>query len=113
MHAIEHFGLGRYFDPIDVDGHNKGVHNLIDLTEVGGRLYLSFPIGRADEVQFNEQRVFHPNWILRHPGIAQTMKLVRFDYVDDQGDLHLDCAIEGKALDLDYGCGIFTFEKLR
>ena len=47
--AIEHFGLGRYTDKIDVDGHNKGITNLVDLVSYG-RLYISFPIGKKDEV---------------------------------------------------------------
>jgi hypothetical protein len=28
LHAIEHFGLGRYGDPIDLDGHKKGIKNI-------------------------------------------------------------------------------------
>lgn len=46
LHAIEHFGLGRYTDAIDVDGHNKGIANLVDLVEENGRMYISFPIGK-------------------------------------------------------------------
>ena len=34
LHAIEHFGLGRYTDKIDVDGHNKGITNLVDLVSM-------------------------------------------------------------------------------
>ena len=32
LHAIEHFGLGRYSDPIDVDGHNKGIKKSCELS---------------------------------------------------------------------------------
>ena len=38
LHAIEHFGLGRYNDPIEVDGHLKGIDNLIKLVSNGGYL---------------------------------------------------------------------------
>ena len=31
LHAIEHFGLGRYSDPIDINGHIKGLENMISL----------------------------------------------------------------------------------
>lgn len=111
LHAIEHFGLGRYSDPIDINGHNKGISNLVKLVEKGGRMYLSFPIGKSDEVYFNAHRIFHPSSIFRHPDIKQTMQLIRFDYVDDNGDLHLSKSIAEVPSDTNYGCGIYTFEK--
>ena len=111
LHAIEHFGLGRYTDPIDIDGHTKGIKNLVDLVSDGGRLYISFPIGQDDEVHFNAHRVFHPLSILKHPSIAEHMTLRRFDFVDDAGDLHLDLDVESVVGKPHYGCGIYTFEK--
>tara|TARA_Y100000588_G_C14092778_1_gene855254 strand:+ start:106 stop:885 length:780 start_codon:yes stop_codon:yes gene_type:complete len=112
LHAIEHFGLGRYTDPIDVDGHNKGITNLVNLVSVGGRLYVSFPIGQSDEVHFNAHRVFHARTIFKHPSISKYMKLVRFDYVDDNGDLHLNKDVSDVNAETKYGCGIYTFEKV-
>ena len=64
LHAIEHFGLGRYNDPIDVDGHIKGITNLVKLVSTGGYLYISFPIGQNDEIYFNAHRVFRADTIL-------------------------------------------------
>lgn len=113
LHAIEHFGLGRYGDPIDIDGFHKGVSNLVNLISFGGRLYISFPIGKADEVHFNAHRIFSPNSILRHRSIEKYMKLIRFDYVDDEGDLHLDTDIKVVDIETKYGCGIYTFEKVK
>jgi len=111
LHAIEHFGLGRYSDPIDVDGHLKGIENLVDLVDVGGRLYISFPIGKADEVHFNAHRVFHPETILSMPCIVQNMSLLRFDCVDDSGDLHKDVDVSFAVDKYRFGCGIYTFLK--
>lgn len=71
LHAIEHFGLGRYSDPIDIEGHNKGISNLVDLVSKGGRLYLSFPIGQNDEVHFNAHRVFGVTTIFKHLSIKK------------------------------------------
>jgi hypothetical protein len=113
LHAIEHFGLGRYNDPIDVDGHNKGISNLVDLVALGGLMYISFPIGENDEVHFNAHRVFHPASILDHPCIKQKMHLKRFDYVDDKGDLNLSMNISDVNAEIQYGCGIYTFEKVK
>ena len=63
LHSIEHFGLGRYGDQIDVDGHTKGLLNIADCVSPGGVLYVSFPIG-VPCIEFNSQRVIHPNWPL-------------------------------------------------
>lgn len=46
LHAIEHFGLGRYGDPIDSVGRLRGFTNLVRMLEPGGHLYISFPISR-------------------------------------------------------------------
>ena len=59
LHAIEHFGLGRYGDPIDADGHIRGLRSLQRGLARGGRLYLSLPIG-AEWVEYNGQRVLSP-----------------------------------------------------
>lgn len=90
LHAIEHFGLGRYSDPIDINGHIKGINNLVYLVEKHGYLYISFPIGTKNEVHFNAHRIFHPNYILSIPSIREHMKLKRFDYVNDEGNLILN-----------------------
>ena len=112
LHAIEHFGLGRYADPIDVNGHNKGITNLVNLVSNSGRLYISFPIGQKDEVYFNAHRLFKASTIFKHPSIKKFMKLIRFDYVDDNGDLHLNSNVEDISSKIKFGCGIYTFEKL-
>ena len=112
LHAIEHFGLGRYNDPINVDGHIKGITNLVKLVSKGGYLYISFPIGQNDEIHFNAHRVFRADTILKHPSIKEIMKLIRFDYVDDVGNLHTDIEIQDVNTDIKYGCGIYTFKKI-
>ena len=52
LHALEHFGLGRYGDPIDFDGHLKGFVNMYNILTSGGVLYLSVPTGRQ-RIEFN------------------------------------------------------------
>jgi len=111
LHAIEHFGLGRYGDPIDPLGHQKGFSNLVSMLEEGGALYISFPIGRQNEVHFNAHRIFHPRDILSWHA-SQNLKLLRFDYVDDAGNLHQKIDLFGKAIDVNLGCGIYTFKKM-
>jgi hypothetical protein len=67
LHSLEHFGLGRYGDSLDPNGHQEGLLNIANLVESQGFLYVSYPIG-DDEVQFNAQRLLRPNWA---PSILQ------------------------------------------
>ncbi len=112
LHAIEHFGLGRYGDPIDPNGHIKGFRNLIEILAAGGFLYISFPIGVQNEVHFNAHRVFHPldifNWIIQ----KNDLLLDRFDYVDDEGNLFQDVDLFNMQIYPRHGCGIYTFKKI-
>jgi hypothetical protein len=111
LHALEHFGLGRYGDPLDPEGHHKGFVNLIKMLQSGGSLYVSFPIGRQNEVHFNAHRVFHPRDILNWPTGEYTLELKRFDLVDDEGKLHTEVDLNSYQPNLNYGCGIYTFKK--
>jgi SAM-dependent methyltransferase len=109
LHALEHFGLGRYGDPVDPEGHLKGFDALHRMLKPGGILYLSFPIG-AGGVQFNAQRIFAPADVLCWS--HGRFDLVRFDYVDDAGSLHQDADIAAVP-DLTFGCGVYTLRKIR
>lgn len=46
LHAIERFGLGRYGDPINPLGYQRGLSNTAKLLQPGGTFYLSTPIGQ-------------------------------------------------------------------
>lgn len=113
LHTLEHFGLGRYGDPIDPRGHIIGFQNLVAAVEKKGIFYLSFPISSEERVEFNAHRVFHPSAPLSWPG-AENLELIDFAFVDDEGDLHADSTIEAAiGQNLLYGCGIYTFQKSR
>jgi len=64
LHAIEHFGLGRYGDPIDPKGYERGIANMALLLKTGGVFYLSTPIG-SERVEFNANRVFDPRNLIQ------------------------------------------------
>lgn len=113
LHAIEHFGLGRYGDPLDPEGHLKGFQNLLRMLSPGGKLYISFPISNSDDgVFFNAHRIFNPLSILNWDTNNQTINLARFDYVDDLGDVHQDINLFEYPINCEYGCGIYTFHKV-
>ena len=64
LHALEHFGLGRYGDPIDILGPEKGLANMVKLLKKSGTFYLSLPIGQ-ERVEFNANKVFDPKYIIK------------------------------------------------
>jgi Caenorhabditis protein of unknown function, DUF268 len=110
LHALEHFGLGRYGDRVDPQGHLKGFRALVNMLRPNATFYLSFPIG-IPAVEFNAHRVFDCEEVLHWPG-AEDLELTQFDFVDDAGALHqaielgsIRRACEG----LRHGCGIYTF----
>jgi len=107
LHVIEHIGLGRYGDPIDPEGSRKAAAELQRVVQPGGRLYLSLPVGRV-RVCFNAHRVHAPATVI---AMFACMRLVEFSLVDDAGRYHEDVSIE-TAEALEYGCGLFLFEKL-
>jgi hypothetical protein len=109
LHVLEHFGLGRYGDTIDPNGHLSGFKSLISLLDKRGRFYLSFPISNHERVAFNAHRVFHPSSPLNWPG-AEELQLESFSFVDDSGDLHEETTVDNAVKsNLWYGCGIYTF----
>lgn len=109
LHALEHFGLGRYGDPLDFSGWVKGLAALSKLLKNGGFLYLSVPVG-SPCIEFNAQRIFSPSEIVdvaRNHGLS----LEEFSYVDDDGEFRQNGSMNA-AEKLDYGCGCYVFRKL-
>ncbi|MGA3082689.1 MAG: DUF268 domain-containing protein [Terracidiphilus sp.] len=106
LHAAEHFGLGRYSDPVDPNACFLFMSSLQRVLRPGGRLYFSLPIGR-ERVDFNAHRVFFPSTIM---AAFARLSLVSFSYVDDAGSLH-ENTDPAQTPDLEYGCGLFEFTK--
>lgn len=115
LHAIEHFGLGRYGDPVDYDGHRKGFTAIARLVAPGGIFYLSSPISNHQRVEFDAHRVFN---------ITTLMEMAKADfevetiaYVDDAGDLHTGISADDprvrESFGCHYGCGILELRRKR
>jgi SAM-dependent methyltransferase len=112
LHAIEHFGLGRYGDDVNYDGWAIGIRNLQRILREGGKLYLSVPIGRQ-RVEFNAHRVFSVSDLLGF--LQRDFLLDTFTFVDDNGELHENVEVAGPEAKMSfgcvYGCGIFELRK--
>lgn len=114
LHALEHFGLGRYGDPLDPNGHLKGLKNLYDALEPGGTLYLAVPIG-PHRIEFNAHRVFGTRNLVEM--LSGKFSIERFSYVDDAGDFFDDVDPLGAGAENNFGCffglGIVEARKLQ
>ncbi len=112
LHAIEHFGLGRYNDPIDVEGHLKGLNNIYNVLQKNGRFYFSTPIG-PQRIEFNAHRVFSLSYLLSLFSANYTVE--NFSYVDDKGNMHEHVQLTEELIASNcgctYGCGIFELVK--
>lgn len=106
LHAIEHFGLGRYTDPIDPEACFHAMRAMQRVLAPGGRLYFSTPIGRQ-RVEFNAHRVFDPMTIL---SAFAGLNLLSFGAVDDAGRVHENQRPEDYR-QARFSCGLFEFAK--
>jgi hypothetical protein len=112
LHALEHFGLGRYGDAIDPMGSIAGFKNMSLLLKPGGIFYLSVPIG-IERVEFNAHRIFNP-FKLVELAIDKGLNLQDFVWFEQGKGL-----IQSKnprtdmlrLVTLRYSLGIFTFQK--
>ncbi len=62
--VVEHVGLGRYGDPLDVHGTEKAISELKRIVTPGGYLYVSLPIDDANCTYFNAHRAFTESYLL-------------------------------------------------
>jgi hypothetical protein len=114
LHALEHFGLGRYGDDVDLNGYIKGFKNVTKMLKPNGIFYFSVPIG-WQRIEFNAHRVF---------SVKETLKLAKenglnilsFSYIDDKGGFHKNIELcDGNIksnFGCNWGCGIWEFRKV-
>lgn len=108
--SLEHFGLGRYGDPIDPEACFKCFTEIQKRMKKGGNLYLSLPIGK-ERVEFNAHRVFYPSTILE---CFSDMTLAEYSCTA-AGKIEYDVDIhkyDKDAHDGNYRYGLFHFIKI-
>ncbi|MCR5419610.1 MAG: DUF268 domain-containing protein [Lachnospiraceae bacterium] len=123
LHALEHFGLGRYGDPLDYDGWNKALCSFKRVISTGGLLYLSVPVGICETVMFNAHRIFDPitivnklipefkllEFTLLHCGTKSTYIFSHNKSLEKIEKIFSD--IKTKSMGT-FDCGIYIFQKL-
>lgn len=112
LHAIEHFGLGRYGDAVNYEGYINGLENFSRILQKNGKFYFSVPIGKM-RIEFNAHRVFSVAYLLEYFEDKYTIN--SFSYIDDKGDLHENVTLTKNDIQNNfgcrYGCGVFEMTK--
>lgn len=101
LHALEHFGLGRYGDDLDYYGYLNGFNSMSKMLSSGGSFYLSVPMG-PQRIEFNAHRVFSLHYL--RIMCESEYEIERFSYVDDQGELFEDVSFTSSAASRNYDC---------
>lgn len=114
LHTLEHFGLGRYGDPISIDGYQKGLKNMSKMVKTGGTFYLSVPLG-VERVEFNANRVFSPATIV-DTCLEYGLKFKELHLIEAEAKgMTLTEISESQFEEVarkEYSLGIFEFEKI-
>lgn len=63
LSVIEHIGLGRYGDNIDLFGMEKSVKEFERVLKKNGNLIVSFPVGKKNIIEFNAHRICNLEYI--------------------------------------------------
>ena len=106
LHAVEHFGLGRYGDVVEPEADYKAMKALARILKPGGRLYFAVPVGK-ECVYFNAHRVYSPLTIIKR---FQGLTLLSYSVINDSGRFFANARLEEFA-DAKYSCGLFEFTK--
>lgn len=113
LHTAEHFGLGRYGDPINFDGWVTGIRNMTSLLAAGGTFYFSTPISNRQRVVFNAHRIFNPKFLTDF--FEPDFEILKTAAVRDSGDLDLNANFKSQEFlenfKDDYACGIWILRK--
>ena len=103
LHALEHFGLGRYGDPVDAEGHEKGFNNISKILKQGGTFYFSVPMG-AQRIEFNAHRIFGMPYLMQL--VTKDYNISSFAYIDDRNILHENIIPSTEDIENSFGCNL-------
>lgn len=114
LHAVEHFGLGRYGDKVGTECCFQALRAMQRVLKKGGILYLSVPISNRNGIIYNSHRVFKPETILK---VLDKLLLVEFSYIQNyeiysfSGKQAIEIIQDNSIILGDYDLGIFIMKK--
>lgn len=110
--SLEHFGLGRYGDPIDPEACFKAFDSIQRVVKPGGKIYISVPIG-WQRIEFNGHRIFYPRTIV---DCFDKSKLIEFSVatLDPENPIDVNADLDAyNDSDRFYSYfGLFEFERI-
>lgn len=106
MHVVEHIGLGRYGDTLDVDGDLKAITELKRVVKRNGTLLFVAPVGKP-KIQFNAHRIYSYDQITTY---FSDFRVEQFALITDHGKFSIG-ANPKEANIQEYGCGCWWLIK--
>lgn len=108
LHALEHFGLGRYGDPLDPVGYRKAILQMQKAVKKGGILYISVPVGSSNKCCFNAHRIFKISTVVE---LFDQCNLRELHIITPEGVKETEIAEEEYGMIEEFSCGLFEFQK--
>lgn len=105
LSVIEHIGLGRYGDNLDINGMETGIKELIRVLKPGGMLLVAFPVGKTNMICFNAHRICTPEKVF---ALFSDLELVDEKYALPDNIVSRN---EYESLDRPYAYGCYRFTK--
>ena len=81
--APEHFGLGRYGDPVDPEACFTAMKSMQRVLAHGGHLYIAVPVGDRNAAAFNAHRIFMPELVI---DTLDELRLEDFSVIGSSGE---------------------------
>ena len=110
MHVVEHVGLGRYGDKVDINGDLKAANELKRVLANEGTLLFVVPVSDNPRIEFNAHRVYSYKMVI---DMFAELHLEEFALIPDkkeQGGL-IRYAKPEMCSGQSYACGCFHFVK--
>jgi hypothetical protein len=113
LHVLEHVGLGRYGDTINLSSYKMALRNISLLSASCAKFVLSVPIGR-ERVDFNANRIFNPAKLV-HDCYLYNFNLISFSYFLDNQSFSPEASAYSSVFhnisNVNYALGFFVFAK--
>lgn len=87
--SLEHFGLGRYGDPIDPEACFDAMRSIVRVLKKGGHAYIAVPVG-WEHLEFNAHRIFFASTVIEslRPLVLKEFSVASNTEIEYNVDIH-------------------------
>lgn len=107
LHTLEHIGLGRYGDTVDIAGDKKAAAELVRVLAPGGQLLMAVPCG-VPRLIYNTGRVYSYQMVV---DMFYPLKVKNFSLWTDYPQEFINDADPALVAKCQGGCGCWRFVK--